>query len=113
MSQIYKLMFLAAFLGCEASTMRQKSLTNKHLRIGAVVTPPFLVINKDINGNDVYSGLIWDFIEYIQEARNCSVTVIKPVDGLWGHCYGTNNCSGMIGQVNRKEVDIAVGMMQI
>ena len=117
MSQtIFNLMIL--FLGCQASSGGQRSLRNTHLKIGAVVTPPFLVMNQDKDERDVWSGLIWDFVEYMQEARNVSVTVISPVDWLWGHCYGSedcsgvgcNNCSGMIGQVNRGEVDLAVGM---
>ena len=113
---IFNLMIM--FLGCQASSGGQQLLRNTHLKIGAVVTPPFLVVNQDKDGRDVWSGLIWDFVEYMQEARNVSVTVISPVDWLWGHCYrsedcigvGCNNCSGMIGQVNRGEVDLAVGM---
>ena len=108
MSPIFNLMIL--FLGCEASAKGQQSLRNKHLKIGAVVTPPFLVLKKNDDGRDIYSGLIWDFVEYMQNARNVSVTVIRPVDWLWGHCCESNNCSGMIGQVNRGEVDLAVGM---
>ena len=104
--------------GCQASSEGQQLLRNTNLKIGAVVTPPFLVVSQDRDGRDVWSGLIWDFVEYMQEARNVSVTVISPMDWLWGHCYGSedcsgvgcNNCSGMIGQVNRGEVDLAVGM---
>ena len=113
---ILNLMIL--FLGCQASSEGQQLLRNTNLKIGAVVTPPFLVVSQDRDGRDVWSGLIWDFVKYMQEARNVSVTVISPMDWLWGHCYGSedcsgvgcNNCSGMIGQVNRGEVDLAVGM---
>lgn len=108
MSPIFNLMIL--FLGCEASSKGQQSLRNTHLKIGAVVTPPFLVLKKNNDGRDIYSGLIWDFVKYMQDARNVSVTVISPLDWLWGHCYECNNCSGMIGQVNRGEVELAVGM---
>ena len=80
-----------------------------HLRMGAVPFPPFLVRNLDKNGQESYSGILWDFVEYIQKARNCTFTVVIPPDELWGICYGNNNCTGMIGLVNRREVDFAIG----
>ena len=70
--------------------------------------PPFLVIETDNNGAK-YSGMIWDLIELIQETRNCTFEVMIPTDLRWGNCYGINNCTGMIGMVNRKEVDFALG----
>ena len=46
----------------------------------------------------------------MKQAKNISFTVVGPSDGLWGGtCYSSNNCSGMIGMVNRKEVDMALG----
>ena len=46
----------------------------------------------------------------MRQAKNISFTVVGPSDGLWGGiCYSSNNCSGMIGMVNRKEVDMALG----
>ena len=93
------------------SASRKAALTNKHLMVAAEPWPPILIISKDSNGKDTYSGLVWDFMEYIQEARNCTFTIVRPHDGQWGFCYGNNNCSGMIGLVNRKEVDFAIGLV--
>ena len=46
----------------------------------------------------------------MKQAKNISFTLVAPSDGLWGGtCYSSNNCSGMIGMVNRKEVDMALG----
>ena len=101
--------FFVGYLACNVSTTRQMTLANKHLRMGAVPVPPFLVKNKDNNGQESYSGLIWDLVEYMKNARNCTFTVMIPPDGLWGNCYGNHNCSGMIGMVNRSEVDFAIG----
>ena len=102
---------LASCFGCQVSASRKAALTNKHLMVAAEPWPPILIISKDINGKDTYSGLVWDFMEYIQEARNCTFTIVRPHDGQWGFCYGNNNCSGMIGLVNRKEVDFAIGLV--
>ena len=84
-------------------------LSNKHLKMAARPFPPYLVINKEKNGQDTYSGLLWDLVEYVKKARNCTIAVVIPNDGLWGNCYGPNNCTGMIGMVNRREVDFAIG----
>ena len=94
------------------SSTRQKTLSNVHLRIGAVPFPPFLVKNQGKNGEDKFSGLLWDFVEYIQKARNCTFTVVIPPDRVWGNCYGNDNCTGMIGLVNRGEVDFSLGIVR-
>ena len=53
---------------------------------------------------------MWDVLMLMKRAKNCSFTVVPSVDGLWGGaCYGLNNCTGMIGMTNRKEIDIAIG----
>ena len=78
--------------------------------MGVKTIKPYLVKSRDINGLDRYSGIFWDIVEYIQKARNCTFTVVIPPDGKWGQCYGHNNCTGMIGLVNRSEVDFALGI---
>ena len=103
--------FFAVYLWCQvSSSSRQMRLSNKHLRMGAVPFPPFLVRNRDTNAQDTYSGILWDLVEYIQKARNCTFTVVIPPDMSWGNCYDNNTCTGMIGLVNRSEVDFAIGM---
>ena len=110
MCTYWGLLFFMGCLGAQVSSIRQNKLFNAHLKIGAVPAPPVFNITKDINGKESYSGLMWDLIEYIQKARNCTVTVVVPKDREWGYCHATNNCTGMIGQVNRQEVDFALGM---
>lgn len=102
-------LLLAGCLTIQFSSATQITMSNKHLRVGAVPYPPFLVIETDKHGRAKYSGMIWDLIELIQETRNCTFEVMIPTDLRWGKCYGINNCTGMIGMVNRKEVDFALG----
>ena len=100
--------------GCfefQASASSLSTMYNKNLIVAAEPYPPYLVVNKDEHGMDIYSGVVWDFMEYIKEARNCTYKLVRSPDGLWGNCYGINNCTGMIGQVNRKEVDFAIGLL--
>ena len=110
MDGIRHLIWFASCFGCPVSSSNEATLANKHLVVAAEPWPPLLVINKNTNGKDSYSGPIWDFMAYIQEARNCTFTIVRPDDGQWGYCYGDNNCTGMIGLVNRKKVDFAIGL---
>ena len=52
---------------------------------------------------------MWELILLMKEIRNLTITVVTG-DGTWGLCYNESSCSGMIGMVNRKEVDLAIGI---
>ena len=105
MCQIYFL-----FLIFSPALGSDSRLNNAHIKLGAEAWPPYLVIERDKNGTDKYSGMSWDLLQMIQKGTNCTFTIVRPQDGLWGNCYGINNCSGMIGMVQRKEVDFAIGI---
>ena len=99
-------------IGCslgEGASREQMTIHNKHFKIGAVPRPPVAIISKDRNGKDIIGGLLGAFFEYLKDARNITYKVVIPDDGRWGNCYGNNNCTGMIGLVNRNEVDFAIG----
>ena len=99
---------LAALHG-HALSARQEMMTNKHLRITHEPWPPFLTTKKNEDGTVSLGGPLGQCISFWQKARNITYTLVRPPDGLWGYCPEPNNCSGMIGQVNRKEVDFAIG----
>ena len=84
-------------------------MTNKHLRIAAEPWPPYITMEENVDGSVKMGGYCWDWIEFWQYARNFTFTVVRPPDGLWGTCVGPNNCTGLIGMVNRNEVDFALG----
>ena len=64
------------------------------------------------NGEDrMYSGILWEFLMFMKQARNLSYTIVGIDDAWWGGtCFDSNNCTGMIGRVNRHEADIALGL---
>ena len=113
MSWVINFIFLAGFFGCPASSTKQITLSNKHLRIGVVPHPPYLIIRKDKKGQYIYSGLYGDFFDYIKKARNNTIELVIPPDHLWGNCYDNDNCTGMIGLVSRSEVDFALGIISL
>ena len=103
--------FLLACLVYQVLASQQLTLFNKNLVVALETWPPSgLVEHEHENGTKTYSGVVWEIMEYIKKARNCTYKIVTPPDGLWGHCHGINNCTGMLGLVNKNEVDFALGL---
>ena len=66
---------------------------------------------EDCPGNRTYAGVMWDLLMFIEQARNVTFTLIREPDYVWGFCSEVNNCSGMVGMVNREEVDFGLGKL--
>ena len=115
---------------CPVSATIHNALSNKHLKVSASPWPPFLMWKCPNSPNHtrwygwsedwemdcpnkedkIFSGALWELLSFIERATNCTFSLVKSIDSLWGgYCYSSNNCSGMIGMVNRKEVDFALG----
>ena len=59
-----------------------------------------------------YDGVMWHLLLFMQRARNFTFNLVHLRDERdyeWGSCFAVNNCTGMIGVVNRGEVDFALG----
>ena len=110
---LHKLIFWCLFVvsvGCLAISTTHMRMTNKHFKIAAIHRPPFLIAKTLPGGQNILSGQNGDAINFWQYARNFTYTLVKPKDGLYGACLGPDNCSGLIGMVQRKEVDFAIGL---
>ena len=57
-----------------------------------------------------YGGSLFELLKFMERARNVTFTIIRTSGGNWGHCFEKDNCTGMIGVVNRKEADLAIGI---
>ena len=90
-------------------TSNMETLNNKHLVIAAEPWPPYSVFTEGADGEIRVEGLFWDYVKFWLYARNFTYTVVRSSDGTWGWCSEPNNCTGMIGMVNRKEVDFVLG----
>ena len=62
------------------------------------------------NGEETYGGALWDFLMLVKNTRNVTFSILRAPHKSWGVCHGKDNCTGMIGMVNRREVDFAIGM---
>ena len=97
-------------------------LRNAHLKVVGEFWAPFLiwecspgswVWEEDCirpNERTRYAGVMWDLLMFMKKARNLTITMVAMESyNEWGHCYQINNCTGMVGIVNRKEADLAIG----
>ena len=113
---------MASTFGIQVPAIGYNSLRNKHLKVAAEIWNPFMIfycneIEMDYTdecsdkGNMTYGGALWDLLKLIKQARNVTFSIVRPPTYSWGYCYGANNCTGMIGMVNRGEVDFAIGII--
>ena len=105
--------------------MGNNSLLNKHLKVASVHLRPYIIFycdGKEMQGaadecpdksNISYGGSWWEILDFVQRERNITYSIVKPSIPSFGNCYEVNNCSGMIGMVNQKEVDLALGKLHI
>ena len=98
--------------------MKQESLRNKHLMVEGEYWYPYLMWKcpdvgydweeEDCPDDRTYDGIMWHLLLFMQRARNFTFTLVHE-DEEWGLCYAKDNCTGMVGMVNRGEVDFALG----
>ena len=68
------------------------------------------MVEKDARGGGWRcTGIVGELLNYIKQARNTTYTLVEEPNGVWGNCEHVTNCTGMIGMVNRREVDFALG----
>ena len=117
------ILIVIACLGCQIHAEQDQGISNKNVRVVAVpVWDPFIsrtcsnTTNWEWgyecpNGTDtIYYGIMWDVLMMLKKHKNVTITMMDIEDGYWGGtCYDRNNCTGMIGTVNRKEADLALG----
>ena len=98
--------------------MKPKSLKNKHFIKEGQYWPPYLFWKcpdkrfdwwEDCPDNRTYDGVMWHLLLFMQRARNFTFTLVHGPEYEWGSCFEIDNCTGMIGMVNRREVDFALG----
>ena len=101
-----------------AKSMKGETLHNKHLKIASQYLYPAFMWSCPEEGLDgevdcphdrKYSGYMWDLLLFMQRARSFTFTIVASKNYTGGTCYGVDNCTGVIGLVNRGEVDIVLG----
>ena len=118
MEKPHSSVLLLSLVAQVSATGENRFLTG-HLKVAASPWKPFIIFKcngKELGsreecpeqGNMTYAGAMWELLRLIEIKRNVTFSIV-PTES-WGFCYGVNNCTGMIGMVNRREVDFALGM---
>ena len=103
-----------------ASSTSPNPLLNKHIKVAAETWNPFIIFfcnGKEISYKDkchdnmTYGGAVWEIFKLVKLARNVTFTIVRPDKYRWGDCNSPTDCDGMIGMVNRGEVDLAIGLL--
>ena len=112
---------MASTLEMQFPAKLNNSLLNKHLKVAAEPYHSFIIFyckgrkmgatdKCSDRGSMTYGGALWELLKLVQLSKNVTFSILRPQGSpKWGDCYGHNNCTGMIGMVNRREVDFALG----
>ena len=73
---------------------------------------PWMIYNRDEDGNIEYSGLIFALLDLMGNRLNFTYVVKEPEDGLWG-TFENGHWNGMIKQVINHEVTLAAASFAI
>ncbi|XP_068231750.1 glutamate receptor ionotropic, kainate glr-3-like [Palaemon carinicauda] len=95
------------------------------LMVGAVHWPPHVTLqeripgvtdttgtyggDKDVGDKFYVSGPIGNILNILAEGYNFTYVLTQPSDLSWGAKFNNGTWSGMVGQVHRKEADMALG----
>ena len=90
-------------------------LNSRHFRIGTQRSSiiPFNVIFDETLNQTTYQGKYMDIMNEVAGFLNMTFTVVMAPRGQWGHLFDNGSWSGIIGQLDRGEVDIAIAPLSI
>ncbi|KAG8191720.1 hypothetical protein JTE90_008784 [Oedothorax gibbosus] len=85
-------------------------MTSGHLRIAILPTGPFSVSLTSSGEVTIIDGFEVGLLQMLTRGLRMPYTLHVPPDGTWGAPSATNgNWSGLIGMVQRNQVDMAIG----
>ncbi|KAK7476115.1 hypothetical protein BaRGS_00032608 [Batillaria attramentaria] len=82
-------------------------LSGIHLRVGINLWYPYVIATTRDDGSLEYTGFCMDILKYLAEFHNFSYEMVVPPDGEWGD-YRDGNWTGLVGLIDRREVDMVV-----
>ena len=116
---VITVIFCGQLASCNTNKKKEGGLRNKHIVVNGEYWSPMLTFDYTEDGNKTnYGGIMYDLLLFMQRARGFTFDIISDADYTWGLCYEPYElrfnetyweCDGMIGMVNRSEIDIALG----
>uniref|UniRef100_A0A061QLN3 Glutamate receptor 1 n=1 Tax=Cupiennius salei TaxID=6928 RepID=A0A061QLN3_CUPSA len=90
-------------------------LRNRTLKVTSILTSPYLMKREpfeDFSGNDRYEGFCKDLLEKLSERFGFKFVITPVKDGRYGDDK-SGDWNGMIGELLRREADIAIADLTI
>ncbi|KAK3583442.1 hypothetical protein CHS0354_025574 [Potamilus streckersoni] len=72
---------------------------------------PFVIKATDPNGTVSYGGMCIDLLEQLSYTLNFTYNLVEPPDGVFGSVSPDGRWNGLVGQLERREVDMVVAML--
>lgn len=84
------------------------SVARAHYIVAGEIWPPWL---ERTNHSDPmgFRGITWDILLQISHILNFDFTFVQPEDRKWGTVDQSGMWNGMMGMIQRKEIDFAIG----
>ncbi|EEC16772.1 glutamate receptor U1, putative [Ixodes scapularis] len=82
---------------------------NTTLRLSNVGWYPYVFTVNQPDGTFRLKGITGSMIDYILASMGIKYQLVDPSDHKWGNLEPDGSWSGMIGQINRNEADLALG----
>ncbi len=89
---------------------RRSDLHGLLLNVATIVWDPYVINQRETTK---YQGLVPEIIHYIQKACNFSTTWSIEASGSYGTPEGNGSWNGLIGRVQRREVDVIAAMLSV
>ncbi|KAL3861017.1 hypothetical protein ACJMK2_007110 [Sinanodonta woodiana] len=74
---------------------------------------PFVIKTTDPNGTVRYGGMCIDLLEQLSNTLNFTYELIEPSDGVFGSRSPDGRWNGLVGQLERQEVDMVVATLTV
>ncbi|XP_050693218.1 probable glutamate receptor isoform X2 [Eriocheir sinensis] len=79
------------------------------LKVAVEEWVPWTKVLTDANGTVRIEGPMAELLQILSTVLNFSYELVRPVDRIWGGPIANGSWSGMLGQLQRREVEFAVG----
>jgi len=113
---LLSLVALATFAHAAPSTDDQGSSASNHLIVTTALSPPFMMLKTNSsppNTNDQFEGYLKDVLDEIAPRVGFTYTLQLAKNNGYGYKNSNGEWKGMIGEVLRKEVDMAMADLTI
>ncbi|XP_076113503.1 glutamate receptor U1-like [Mytilus galloprovincialis] len=86
------------------------SFNNRKFLVSTIPSYPFVMFD---NTTKTYTGITMKLLKHLSEGLNFTYDLIGPPDGNWGAELDNGYWNGMVGQLQRKEVDMVATALTV